>query len=358
MVRHPGFPASGNAAGAVGPAAPRGPDVVAPEPARPRWISDALADGDFERLLAARGTARRELRAAADAVRRRTVGDTVCLRGLIEFSNRCVQNCLYCGLRRDNKELQRYSLDPNEVVAAATEAARAGYATVVLQGGEDPAWDRAAIENTVRCIKDAAPGLCVTLSVGERSRADYQAWRRAGADRYLLKHETADPGLYALLRPGRRLEARLERVRWLSGLGYQVGLGNMVGLPGQSVAALAADLRLLAGFRPYMVGTGPFLPHPRTPLGGCPPGDPDLALNFLAAVRLALPGAMIPATTATATAAAEGRSLALFAGANVVMLNVGPTWCRPLYEIYPSRLAADGSCTGSGAWDGALTVSI
>lgn len=232
-------------------------------------------------------------------------------------------------------------MQPVDIVRAVLAAAAAGFATIILQSGEDPGYDRETLASVIRGIKAGAPGLRTTLSVGERSFADYRAWRRAGADRYLLKHETADPLLYASLRPGRRLSERLKRAGWLAGLGYAVGLGNMIGLPGQGPDALAADLELLTRLGPEMVAAGPFLPHPATPLADAPAGDPYVVLNFVALARLALPQAMIPATTALATALPGGRELALRAGANVVMVNVGPRHCRPLYEIYPAR--DDGS---------------
>jgi len=283
------------------------------------------------------------LRRAADQVRAATVGPVVHLRALIEFSNRCVQRCLYCGLRRDNAALQRYALEADDIVRLALEAARAGYATVVLQSGEDPSYTRETLARVVGRIKDAAPGLAVTLSVGERPRRDYAAWRAAGADRYLLKHETSDPVLYASLRPGRRLEQRLRCAEWLRDLGYEVGLGNIIGLPGQTEASLAGDLELLARFEPEMVGVGPFIPHPDTPLAGAAPGSADLTINFLALTRLLLPRVNLPATTALATLDRAARVEALRAGANVLMVNVGPAERRRLYAIYPDR--DDGALT-------------
>lgn len=309
------------------------------------WIrAGAARFGDLSALLHSTGSAQEALWQTADEVRRLAAGDTVYLRALLEFSNRCVHDCEYCGLRRNNKTLERFALDPDTIVDTSLRAARAGYATIVLQSGDDPDYDRDTITGIIRRIKAGAPGLRVTLSVGERSFTDYRAWREAGADRYLLKHETADPQLFAALRPGTRLSARLKRAQWLMQLGYEVGMGNIVGLPGQTPAALEADLRLLAEYRPEMVGIGPFLPHPKTPLAGHPAGDPGLTLNFVATARLVLPQAMIPATTALATAMPGGREAALQAGANVVMVNVGSARSRALYEIYPSR------SDGSGSW--------
>ncbi len=302
--------------------------------------------GDVQTWLGARGPDRDTLWREADAVRRQAVGETVHLRALLEFSNRCVQDCRYCGLRRSRKDLVRYAMRPAVIVRTALAAAKAGFATVILQSGEDPDYDRTTLGDVVRRIKAGAPGLRVTLAVGERPFEDYRAWRQAGADRYLLKHETADPALYAYLRPGHRLSERLKRARWLAGLGYAVGLGNMVGLPGQGLEILEADLELLARFEPEMVASGPFLPHPATPLRDTPAGDPYLVLNFIALARLALPRAAIPATTALATALPGGRELALRAGANVVMVNVGPREFRSFYEIYPVR--DDGSSLRPG----------
>ncbi len=303
-------------------------------------------------LLRPGGPRQAALRSEADAVRRETVGETVYLRALIEFSNRCEQDCLYCGLRRSRADLLRFSLRPGEIVDRALAASEAGYGTVILQSGEDPLYDRETTSDIIRRIKSGTSGLNLTLAVGQRSREDYAAWRQAGADRYLLKHETADPRLYAALRPGHHLATRLRRARWLSGLGYAVGLGNMVGLPGQTTEALVADLRLLVAFQPDMVGIGPFLPHPKTPLAGHAAGDPDLTLNFLALTRLLLPGAMLPATTALATARPGGREEALRAGANVVMVNIGTPRSRSLYEIYPGRN------DGSGSWRAPATEAI
>ena len=274
---------------------------------------------------------------AADEVRRRYVGDEVHLRGIIEFSNHCVRNCHYCGLRAANRSLPRYRMSPQEMVAIAERAAALGLGTVVLQSGEDPYWDAEKLAAVVREIKRRT-GLAVTLSVGDRPREDYARWREAGADRYLLKHETADADLFRRLRPGTTLAGRLERLRDLRELGYQVGSGNMVGLPGQSLASLADDIVLLQELDVEMAGIGPFLPHPQTPLAGAQPGSVDLTLRVLAVARLALPWAHLPATTALGTADPEGRQKALRCGANVIMPNVGPTEYRPLYQIYPGKI--------------------
>jgi len=298
-----------------------------------------------------------EIRGRADAVRARVKGHTVRLRALIEFSNRCVRNCLYCGLRRDNESLERYGLEPEVVVRLAVGAAEAGYATVVLQAGEDPAYSRGTLARMVASIKERAPGMAVTLSVGEHGYDDYRAWRAAGADRYLLKHETSDPDIHARLRPGQSLEQRLRCAEWLKELGYEVGLGNMVGLPGQTAESLLADLELMARFEPEMVGIGPFVPHPATPLAAEPTGSIDVALNLVALTRLALPTVHIPATTALATLDRQAREQALRGGADIMMVNVGPHERRSLYQIYPGRgKAAFGAAGDSPAEQRRLIV--
>lgn len=282
---------------------------------------------------------------AADEVRRRYVGDEVHLRGIIEFSNHCVRNCHYCGLRAGNRSLARYRMTPAEMVAIAERAAGLGLGTVVLQSGEDPYWDAETLAAVIGEIKRRT-GLAVTLSVGDRPREDYARWREAGADRYLLKHETADAGLFRRLRPGTTLDGRLRCLRDLRELGYQVGSGNMVGLPGQTLASLADDIVLLQELDVEMAGIGPFLPHPQTPLSGAQPGSVDLTLRLLAVARLALPWAHLPATTALGTADPEGRQKALRCGANVIMPNVGPTEYRPLYQIYPGKICLTDRAEG------------
>lgn len=288
-------------------------------------------------LVAAEGG---ELFRAADEVRRRYVGEQVHLRGIIEFSNYCRRNCHYCGLRVGNQKLPRYRLDPGHILAVARRAEQLGLGTVVLQSGEDPAFAAGTVAELIYVIKRET-GLAVTLSLGDRPREDYACWREAGADRYLLKHETADAALFARLRPGTTLEERLQHLRDLRELGYQVGSGNMVGLPGQTLDSLADDISLLRELDVEMAGIGPFLPHPDTPLAEARPGSVELTLRVLAVTRLALPWAHLPATTALGTADPLGRQKALSCGANVIMPNVGPTECRPLYQIYPGKICLD-----------------
>jgi biotin synthase len=287
----------------------------------------------------------------ADAVRAAHVGDEVHLRGLIEASSHCVRACLYCGLRAPTAGLDRFRMDGTEILACAHEAARLGYGSVVIQAGEDPGLTRELIADAIRAIKRETP-LAITLSLGERSDEDLQTWRDAGADRYLLRFETGDPLLYRRIHPdlpGRHSNrfAQLARMR---AMGYEIGTGVMVGIPGQTWDTLAADILRFRDFDMDMLGVGPFLPSPRTPLGGPEaacflatpaeqvPNDELTTLKTVALSRLVCPDANIPSTTALATLnRAQGRELALLRGANVVMPNVTPVAYRARYEIYPGK---------------------
>ncbi|MCR4419288.1 MAG: [FeFe] hydrogenase H-cluster radical SAM maturase HydE [Clostridia bacterium] len=288
-------------------------------------------------LLSAEGEEMRALGRAADEVREQYLGPEVHLRGIIEFSNYCRRNCLYCGLRRDNRDLPRYRMEPEEILAVAKKAVELGLPTVVLQSGEDLHYGGPVIGEIVAGLKREIGVQAVTLSLGERSREDYALWRQAGADRYLLKHETADQELFARLRPGTGYRRRLQCLAWLRELGYQVGSGNMVGLPGQSLVSLAEDLLLLKELEVEMAGIGPFIPHPQTPLAGEAGGTPELTLKVLAVARLLLPTAHLPATTALGTVHPQGRSLGLRFGANVIMPDITPAPYRYYYQIYPGK---------------------
>ena len=291
-----------------------------------------------------------ELWLEADRVRRECVGEDVHLRGLIEFGNYCRRNCGYCGLRAAHKDIQRYRMPPQEVVECAKDAAAFGYGTVVLQSGEDPGFSAQWLGNIIRRIKAETP-LAVTLSVGERPQEDYAHWRKAGADRFLLRFETSDPELYASIHPdqGGNLEARIDCLRTLRTLGYEVGSGIMIGMPGQTYDLLADDIESFAELDLDMIGVGPFIPHPATPLGGqfrAPgqlgkeqvPADELMTYKVVALTRLLCPYTNIPSTTALATLnKAQGRELGLSRGANVVMPNVTPPSYRQMYEIYPAK---------------------
>lgn len=288
-------------------------------------------------LLRARGDEMAALGRAADEVRAQYLGKEVHLRGIIEFSNYCCRNCHYCGLRRDNRRLRRYRLSPGEILAAARKAVDLGLPTIVLQAGEDPSYPASLLAEIIRQLKEDLGVAAVTLSLGERSWNDYQRWRKAGADRYLLKHETADPALFARLRPGTSLRRRLQCLQWLRELGYQIGAGNIVGLPGQDYDVLADDILLLQELEVEMAGIGPFIPHPQTPLARCPQGELELTLKVLAVTRLLLPRTHLPATTALGTIHPQGRRMGLCSGANVIMPDVTPPPYRYYYQIYPGK---------------------
>lgn len=290
---------------------------------------------DLARLLGA-GEAEGELFAAADRVREARLGEEVQLRGLIEFSNYCRRDCRYCGLRGGNGRRPRYRMTGEEIVAAVKGAVSLGYGTVVLQSGEDPHYRADMMAALLRWIK-AECEVAVTLSIGERSEAEYRQMREAGADRFLLRIETSSRELYRTLHPDGSWEARLECLRSLGRLGYQVGSGVMVGLPGQSLEMLADDLLFLQSLDLDMIGVGPFIPHPETPLAAAAGGSVQVALRFIACLRLLCPEAHIPATTALGALHPEGRRRALQAGANVLMPNCTPPEYRTQYELYPGR---------------------
>jgi biotin synthase len=299
--------------------------------------TDTLTREKILRLLSvSEAEARETLFPAAAAVRRAAVGDEVFLRGIIEFSNICTQDCLYCGLRRSNARLGRYRMTDAAILAAARQIREEGIRTVVLQSGEDGFYTQARLCSLVEKIKEETD-LVITLSVGERSREDYRSFREAGAERYLLKYETSAADLYRSLRPGRRLGDRLRALTALGELGYEVGTGNMVGLPGQSLEILADDLLLLKSLDADMLGIGPFLPHPQTPLAASSPGTLFMTLKVLALARILSINTNIPATTALGTLDPQGRLQALAGGANVVMPDFTPSVYRRRYEIYPGR---------------------
>lgn len=278
----------------------------------------------------------------ADEMRARFVRDEIHFRGIIEFSNHCARNCFYCGLRKDNLELTRYRMPPWEIIESAGRAAALGCRTIVLQSGEEAYYSAEILAAIVRAIKKDND-VAITLSVGDRSRQDYALFKEAGADRYLLKHETSDPRLFAALRPGTSLKGRLERQRWLSELGYQVGSGNMVGLPGQTLETLADDILLFRRMGIEMAGIGPFIPNGRTPLAGETGGTLDMTLKTLATARLAMPRAHLPATTSAASIDPLGRVKVLQCGANVIMPNMTPAQYRRDYSIYPGKIGLTDS---------------
>ncbi|NWG03968.1 MAG: [FeFe] hydrogenase H-cluster radical SAM maturase HydE [Syntrophaceae bacterium] len=286
----------------------------------------------------------------ADTVRKETVGEEVHLRGLIEISNHCIRQCGYCGLRSAHKELERYRMSEEEIMACVGEAERYGYGTVVLQSGEDDGIETKWFANILRRIKRETP-LAITLSLGERPDEDLEEWRKAGADRYLLRFETSDIGLYHLIHPSlpQNKSDRIAILQTLKQLGYETGSGVMIGIPGQTYASLADDIELFRRLDLDMIGVGPYLPHPQTPLGQGEwtwripeeeqvPNTEKMTYKVIALTRIVCPESNIPSTTALATLNPEwGRELGLIRGANVVMPNLTPIQYRLNYEIYPSK---------------------
>lgn len=273
---------------------------------------------------------------AADETRQKYLGDFVHLRGLLEFTNICKRNCLYCGLRKDNKNIKRYRLSYEEIMDFAEKAVSYGYKTIVLQGGED---DYFTVERMTKIIRDVkALGVAITLSIGERSYEEYKAFKEAGADRYLIRIETTDKKLYEDMDPGMSHEERKRCLKDLRDLGYEVGSGALLGLPGQTIESLADDILFFKDLDADMLGIGPFIPNEDTPLKDADGGDFTLALKMMALVRLVLPDINIPATTAMETLNKNGRVIALQCGANVVMPNITEGEYRALYALYPGKI--------------------
>ena len=278
-------------------------------------------------------------------IRDRQYGKRVFIRGLIEFTNYCRNDCYYCGIRRSNCHASRYRLTGEEILECCRSGYELGFRTFVLQGGEDPYFNDERMTEIIRTIKKEFPDCALTLSIGEKERKSYEAFRQAGADRYLLRHETADDDHYRLLHPAEMsLRHRKACLYTLKELGYQTGAGFMVGTPGQTADTLAADMEFLQELKPEMVGIGPFLPHHDTPFRHQPAGDVGLTLYLLSLVRIMLPDVLLPATTALGTAAQNGREAGVLAGANVVMPNLSPGNVREKYLLYDNKI-----CTGNEA---------
>lgn len=278
----------------------------------------------------------------AVAVRKGIYGNAVFTRGLIEISNICKNDCLYCGIRRSNTECQRYRLTPEEILDCCREGYELGFRTFVLQGGEDGFFNDDLLCRLLRTIKAEYPDCAVTLSLGERSRKSYQRLYDAGADRYLLRHETADAAHYRMLHPKTlSFDNRMRCLRDLKEIGYQVGCGFMVDSPYQTSAHLARDLKFVEEFLPDMCGIGPFIPHQHTPFRDAPAGTVELTCYLLSIIRLIHPPVLLPATTALGTIDSQGREKGILAGANVVMPNLSPVSVRKKYELYDNKI-----CTG------------
>jgi biotin synthase len=278
-----------------------------------------------------------ELFAEADRVRREYCGDAVHLRGLIEFSNACGRDCQYCGIRRSNREVTRYSMELEEIFATAQAAHTMGYKSLVLQSGEDCKYLTDSMCWLVRRIK-AELGVAITLSIGEKSRDDYASLKEAGADRYLLRFETSAERLFTELKPDSSYAERMQCLKWLRELGYQVGSGIMVGLPGQTPEMIADDILLMKDLDLDMIGIGPFIVNPQTPLKGAESGTLEMTLKTLALIRIVTKNTHIPATTAMGSIDPQGRQKALQCGANVLMPNVTPTKYRKHYQLYPNKI--------------------
>jgi biotin synthase len=306
-----------------------------------RLYREANRDDLLHFLSGAEAGSDEALFAFADRVRREHVGDAIHLRAIVEVSSFCRNDCLYCGLRRSNRGLPRLRMPLAEIVSQCRRAAALGFRTVVLQSGEDPFYGREAVVDLLRRVKGET-GLAVTLALGERSEEEYRDFFASGADRYLLKHETSDRELYERLDPGLSHERRIDCLRTLKRIGYQTGSGIMVGLPGQSLESIAGDILLFRDLDIDMIGCGPFVPHPVTPLAGAAPGSEQLTYRVVALARVVTRDTHIPATTALAVTAGEaGRANALCRGANVVMPNITPQPWRRAYEIYPNKGRAE-----------------
>lgn len=285
------------------------------------------------------------LRKEADRLRRKYYGNKVYMRGLIEFTNFCKNNCYYCGIRRDNKNASRYRLTEEEILSCCKNGYELGFRTFVLQGGEDPYFTDEKIVDIVKKIRSTYPDCAITLSIGEKTKESYRLYKEAGADRYLLRHETANEDHYRYLHPERMsLANRKQCLRDLKELGYQTGAGFMVGAPGQTLECLAEDLVFLKELHPEMVGIGPFIPHHDTKFAKKPAGSVEMTLFLLSILRIILPKCLLPATTALGTADPRGREKGLLAGANVVMPNLSPVKDRKKYELYDNKI-----CTGDEA---------
>ena len=300
-----------------------------------------LTNSQYRTLLTARDPDDVEyLTSQAREVAQAQFGNRIFLRGLIELSNVCRNDCLYCGIRSSNGQVSRYTLNRDQVLSCCEQGYRIGFRTFVLQGGEWGEERSEWISGLIRDIRSGWPDCAITLSLGEHPRETYALWREAGADRYLLRHETHNGRLYSLLHPhGMTIGHRLQCLDWLKELGYQVGAGIMVGAPFQSVKSIIEDIEFLIRFKPHMIGIGPFIPQHDTPFAHFPAGSVDMTSRLYAILRLALPQALIPSTTAMASLAADGRLRGILTGANVVMPNLSPEDNRSKYVLYDNKAA-------------------
>ena len=304
----------------------------------PEWLS-LLEAGENQKFRAA----------AAEMARAITLeyfGNRIFFRGIIEFSNFCVNDCLYCGIRRSNSKVDRFRMDENAILECCKAGFDSGLRTFVLQSGEDRFWNTERLCALVRKIKEAFPQCAVTLSVGELPRNAYQQLFEAGADRYLLRHESASEEHFAMIHPPQQqLSSRMRCLNDLKETGFQTGCGFMVGTPGQTLEHLVRDMVFISEFKPHMVGIGPFIPHCDTPFGNAPGGSVELTLLLLSLCRIMDPQLLLPATTALGTLSADGRIRGVLAGANVIMPNISPDELRKKYVLYNNKNSADSGST-------------
>ena len=281
----------------------------------------------------------RELAELAVAERKKYYSNTVYIRGLIEISNICKNNCLYCGIRRDNRDCERYRLNKEEILSCCEEGYELGFRTFVMQGGEDSFFTDEVLCDIISSIKEKYPDCAITLSLGERPYESYKRLYDAGADRYLLRHETADAEHYSKLHPSNMsFENRMRCLRDLKDIGFQTGCGFMVGSPYQTYAHIAKDLKFIEEFKPQMCGIGPFIPHKATPFASFAAGTVELTCYLLSIIRLIHPTILLPATTALGSIEEGGREKGILSGANVVMPNLSPMDNRKKYELYNNKL--------------------
>ncbi|MDK2808180.1 MAG: biotin synthase [Clostridiales bacterium] len=314
-------------------------------------IKKLIADGELIRdeyvylLKNITESEQEELRKEAERIRQLYYGNKVYIRGLIEFTNYCKNNCYYCGIQAANKKAERYRLTEEQIMECCNDGYELGFRTFVLQGGEDPYFTDEKMVEIIRSIKTAYPDCAITLSIGEKTKESYLAFKQAGADRYLLRHETASEDHYQLLHPdSMQLSTRKQCLYDLKEIGFQVGAGFMVGSPGQTEEHLANDLIFLKELQPQMVGIGPFIPHHETKFANQPAGSTKRTLLLLSIIRIILPKILLPATTALGTVDPKGREKGILAGGNVVMPNLSPVATRKKYELYDNKI-----CTGDEA---------